>query len=386
MFIAIAVLLPIIGLALQPALGLRGLLIGALLGAMPLMTIVVCGVHEVGHVIGALFSRFRFAGLYVGPLAVARDGASLRMQENRSWSLVGGMAICVPPPGPIRDSRSALAFLAGGPLASALFGAALLALHFAFGLDEVTRRTIDAGRHTVPDFLLGAVTFIGGLCSLLVGVVTLIPNRIGGFTSDGAALRMLWQRGADANAWLTTLALMGDAFDGVRPRHWPAERVAHIAAIDQTSPMATGCHAMALQAAFDRGDRDAVRHHLTQLQAALHKAPAVAQASVRLDEAWLALSEGRVADARTAYEAGASGFIEPYTRCRVHAGVLHAEGHVARARDEAREGLRQLDAAPKPYPGLVIFERETLEALAHGRRVPTVWSDVPARQTAVDVS
>jgi hypothetical protein len=253
------------------------------------------------------------------------------MQPNSSWSLVGGMAICVPPPGSIRDSRSALAFLAGGPLASVLFGAALLALHFAFGLDEVTRRTIDAGRHTVPQFLIGAATFIGGVCSLSVTVVTLIPNRVGGFTSDGAALRMLWQRGADANSWLTTMALMGDAFDGVRPRNWPEERVA--------------------------------------------------QASVRLDEAWHALGEGRVADARTAYDAGASGFVEQYVRCRVHAGVPHAEGHVERAREEAREGLRRLDEAPKPYPGLVIFEREMLVALAEGRKVPTVWPDSPAARS-----
>jgi hypothetical protein len=382
-FVAIAVLLPLIGVALRPALGLRGMLLGALLGLMPLMLIAVCGVHEVGHVIGGLLSRFRFAGLFVGPLSIARDGTRLRMQPNSSWSLVGGMAICVPPPGSIRDSRSALAFLAGGPLASVLFGAALLALHFAFGLDEVTRRTIDAGRHTVPEFLIGATTFIGGVCSLLVTVVTLIPNRVGGFTSDGAALRMLWQRGADANSWLTTMALMGDAFDGVRPRNWPEERVALIAAIDPSSPMASGCHAMALLAAFDRSDRDAVRHHLAQLQAALHKAPAVAQASVRLDEAWHALGEGRVADARTAYDAGASGFVEQYVRCRVHAGVLHAEGHVERAREEAREGLRRLDEAPKPYPGLVIFEREMLVALAEGRKVPTVWPDSPAARSAI---
>jgi hypothetical protein len=89
-----------------------------------------------------------------------------------------------------------------------------------------------------------------------------------------------------------------------------------------------------------------------------------------------------VADARTAYDAGASGFVEQYVRCRVHAGVPHAEGHVERAREEAREGLRRLDEAPKPYPGLVIFEREMLVALAEGRKVPTVWPDSPAARSA----
>jgi hypothetical protein len=370
--LAITVLLPALGMALQPMLGLRALLFGVLFGLLPLILVVVCGVHEVGHVIGGWFAGFRFAGLFVGPLAISRDARGLRVQGNASWALVGGIAICVPPRQRIRDSRAALPFLAGGPVASALFGALLIALHFGFGLDDVTRRTIEAGQHTVTELVVGAVTFLLGVCSLMIAIVTLIPNRFGGFTSDGAAIRMLWQRSPDSTYWLTLLAVMGEAFDGVRPRDWSAEHVAQLERVDDSSPMASGCHGMALQVALDSCNHDGVRHHLARLKAAMHSAPAIAQASVRLDEAWYALSEGRVTDARAEYDAGAAGFVEEYVRCRVHAGVLLAEGHVERACAEARDGLRLLEDAPKPYPGLVIRERELLDALAAGQRVPEV--------------
>jgi hypothetical protein len=270
----------------------------------------------------------------------------------------------------LRDSRQAIAYLAGGPLASAVFGVVMLLLHFGLGYDEVTRRTIVAGQHTVPDLIIGAVTFILGICSLLIAAVTLIPNRVGGFTSDGAALRMLWQRSPDATHWLTVSALMGEAFDGVRPRDWTAERVALLGTIDDASPMAAGCHSMRLQVAVDRDDPDGAADALARLRATMHAAPAIARASLHMAEAWMALTDGRVADARSAYDAGASGFLEPHVRHRVHAAVLFAEGDQAGARAAAAAGLRALESAPQPYPGLVIPEREALEALASGVRVP----------------
>ena len=69
--------------------------LGVLAMLLPGM-LVVLGVHELGHVVGGLLSEHRFIALVVGPFAVSRLGARLKLEWNRVWLFYGGLAMLAP--------------------------------------------------------------------------------------------------------------------------------------------------------------------------------------------------------------------------------------------------------------------------------------------------
>lgn len=350
----------------------------ALVAVMIPGILLVLLAHELGHVAAGLLRGFEFVALICGPLAVSRVDGRLRPEWNRAWSLYGGIAILAPTGGRLPPRRDALVLFAGGPLASLALGTLFVALHYGLELDGVTRRTIVAGTHTFPDLLAGAFTMMVGLSSLLVAVATMIPNAVGGFTSDGAAIRMLLKGGPEADRLQALNALIGAMHAGQRPREWSAELVARAAAVRDGSALESAAASFAHVHALDSGDVAAARGHLARMQAAGARAPAITTGELRLAEAWLAVADGRTAEARSALDASAGTLVEEYDRRRVLAAILLADGKAADGTAAAREGLELMAKEVLPFPGLAAMQREWLTELAAGR-LPAVLTAAGAR-------
>lgn len=343
----------------------------ALLAMMIPGMLLVFYAHELGHVVGGLACGYRFIALICGPFAFSRVGGRLKPEVNRLWSLYGGIAMLAPRGGRLPPTRDAVALFAAGPLASLLLGVVFLALHFGTGLDAVTRRTIMAGTHSVADLLLGGFTLLTGVSSVAIAVVTLIPNAVGGFTSDGAAIRLLLRGGAEAERLQAMSALMGRLAEGARPRDWEPELVQRAAGVEDGSALESGAASFALLHDLDRGDVTSARGRLARMEVASTNAPAIGKGELRLSEAWIAVADRRLADARAAYEQSEGTVVEDYSRRRVLAAILVAEGQGAAGAATAREGLELLAKAETPFAGLSAMESEWLRALAE-ERLPTV--------------
>lgn len=156
---------------------------------MPLLYILVVGVHELGHVAAGSWQRFQFYGLTVGPFAWKPDATGkTRFHWNKSLNLAGGVAIMLPEGA--EDLRHRFMwFAAGGPLAS------LLLVGVAYGLSQLI---------TPPHFvyfLLITISFF----SLAIFIATILPFRAGGFASDGLRILTFARNGPTAAADLAGL-------------------------------------------------------------------------------------------------------------------------------------------------------------------------------------
>jgi hypothetical protein len=209
----------IVGMALGGLAGWRiGLLLKGLgafhlspwmLVALPVIVLLGLALHEAGHVAAGLTGGFEFRLFVAGPLRVERQDGRLRASFNRIAMLWGGIAGCVPKSYGADLAGKMMLFVAGGPLFS-LLGAVCLIPGHSF-----------LHSHTNASFLL--VTF--GMISAALGMMTLLPLSMGGFTSDGMRLAMLLRNRPEGQRW-TAMAALGGLSQTVRPREWPAELMA----------------------------------------------------------------------------------------------------------------------------------------------------------------
>jgi hypothetical protein len=173
--------------------------------AIPIVALLPLALHEAGHIWGGLSAGFRFYMYLAGPLRIERDGDRLRFGFNRIAALWGGAACCVPQAFDKDLRRKMMRFTLGGPLFSVL-GAAVLWPAFAL-------------RDSHAD--ASSVLTMFGAISALLAMVTLVPNRVGGYVSDGARLLMLWRKRPDGERWTALSAVAGLSLVE-RPKDWPA--------------------------------------------------------------------------------------------------------------------------------------------------------------------
>jgi ATP/maltotriose-dependent transcriptional regulator MalT len=87
-----------------------------------------------------------------------------------------------------------------------------------------------------------------------------------------------------------------------------------------------------------------------------------------LAEAWLAVADGRTSEARTAFAQTEGTLVEAFSRRRVLAAILVAEGKADEGMAAARDGLALfMQEADHPFPGAAAMEREWLLELAEGK-------------------
>jgi len=181
---------------------------------MPVLYIFVIGVHELGHVFMGLRQNFQFYGLTVGPLSWKRGpDDKLRFSWNTQLNVAGGVAYMLPH-GPQGLARRFSWYAAGGPLASVVL--ALAAYLLARWLPE----------GSLPEMIMGATCAFSGLIAL----ITLIPMRSGGFSSDGMRILTFSRDTPLARAELLVLQIVSQLRIGIPYAEYPVAELQELAA------------------------------------------------------------------------------------------------------------------------------------------------------------
>jgi hypothetical protein len=303
-----------------------------ILATLPVVYAFCIAVHEAGHVLGGRLVDFRTLLFIVGPLRVERTADGFETGLNRSVALAGGLAAMVPRG--LHDlRRRTVVMVAFGPMASLMVGAQFLVLY------QVASPALLRPDAAFPALLTAMVIAATGILSLLVGIITLIPGRSGGFYSDGARLFRLLRADDAAEREMALVALTGMSMAGTRPRDWDRRLVEQCAGIRDGGPFEVGGLQLAFAHALDSGDIDAARRNL---EAALHRVgqlPRSARSSLLLAAAtFVALYDGDAGRARDLLSHARDGVLAaPHRRRLAEAAVRLAEGDVAGARTAAGE-------------------------------------------------
>ena len=207
------------------AIGAAGAAIGLALGFIPgnfrdnassftpLVEVAVfaaglfCGVllHELGHVAAGLAVGFEFRRILAGPWMLTREtcGYSLRFVPNH---LLGGGYTLMAPRSPERLRRRFSAFLAGGPLTTALL--------------------------FLPIALLPWGPLAGSLllANLILAFCSWTPLEFRGHYTDAKTIQILSRHDAAAERLASVLYLMALDGRGIEPNQWPPQVVTNLAA------------------------------------------------------------------------------------------------------------------------------------------------------------
>lgn len=302
-------------------------------------------VHELGH---AIVGRIRGGFLLryvVGPWRCLRFRSGFRWRRVRSLKGIGGFVQMLLPAGP--GFRSALTWmLLGGPLANLLLaGVALLLLAYA------------------PWWPLRTAALPIALVGVMIGLMNLVPFRVGGFLTDGANLWRIWTDPVALEHSQRLARIARASVDGLRPRGLdPAD----VAALDpDTSTGMERFVALAVHAsvAEDQGRAEDSRMLINRALADWDQLPdgfrqvlavAAAGASAQLDRdavaarEWLAKTEG--------------GLLEDFHIAWVEALIAEVEGKEA----ERLQALERVRSAIDDtiYRGDEKVYRERLAAMA----------------------
>jgi hypothetical protein len=302
--------------------------------------------HELGHALAARLVNWRLLTIAAGPLALRQTPKGPRLAGNplsRAW---GGFVYAIP-----RDDhqlrRRRFVFVAGGPVASLLLAllAALMALATSAGV-------------------LSFVASMVALLSLAIGVMTLVPHRAEGLTSDGGQMLQLWRGGPRVEQRLAIQLLMTALVGGLRPRDLPDALFDR--ALTATEPEeAIGAHHLAYWRDLDRGDVAGAAAHLDVVLAQRVAVPPAAQATFAAEAAYLTARHDPTLDAPATAEAWLKlatprGPADSNYR-RAQAAVHLVNGRPDDARTAADDALRLLERAMDV--GAAEAEREWLLAM-----------------------
>jgi hypothetical protein len=319
------------GIAAVPALELSRGQAATVIVLLPVLWLAAVAVHELGHVLGGRLGGFRTLLFIVGPIRRERTAAGFRWGFNRSIALAGGLAAMMPVG--LHDlRRRTVVMVAAGPLASLIVGTQLLAIYQAAS-PFLFRVAAGFPSHLAALLLLG----LGGM-SLLIGLVTLIPARTGGFYSDGARMLRLRRANDATEREVALIALAGQSMGGLRPREWDRGLVERCAAIADGGPFEVGGRQLAFAHALDHGDVAAARAHLEAALARIEQLPPSSRAPLLYAAATFhGLYDGDAERARSFLAQACDGLLAaPHQRQLAEAAVRLADGDVAGARDAAR--------------------------------------------------
>lgn len=358
-FIALLVLGGLVGWGSDPLLGLFGITFGeasvspwVLIPSLVLSLIFVLAFHEAGHVVGGKLVGFRFLIFIAGPFKLYSTEGGIRLGLNRSLMLAGGLGGTVPTDS--RDlTRRTTVYVAGGPVASLLLTVATFGLLFA----------------APPS--VGIILSTIAVASLLIGVVTLMPNRMGGFVSDGARIKMLLTGGPEAERWCAIGALSGASMAGVRPRDWDKEMIRRSLSPADGSLDDAGASSTAHYHALDLGRVDEAGALLERALAA-ENVPEMMRSQVLLEAAFFHAYFRHDADkARALFSKAKPGKVmDKSLPLRAQAAILLAGGDTEGAREKARESLKMLGGSFNA--GTAKLEREWLEEMLEAGRTSSV--------------
>lgn len=164
--------------------------------------------HELGHLIGGLTQKFRFYKFTVGPFKVEKIKDGLRAGLNLNLNVAGGLTVMLPSSKNFDKKKLAL-FIAGGPIASLLLfiilASSAIILHTFYGSNGIVN-------YIIYFFWMTAVI------TLVLGIMSLIPEEETGLESDGLQLKDLFLGGERALIKQYVMQLSVALWSGTRPR------------------------------------------------------------------------------------------------------------------------------------------------------------------------
>lgn len=195
--------------------------------------------HELGHFALGDVVRFRLFGFGVGPLnwSYASGRWSLQLRSDR---LFGGHTIMIPT-SPKHIRERAMVLTAGGPLASALFGAiGTICLVYIPG----------------PSWpaALGRIAALATGFAIGDFIFNLLPMASEAQYSDGAKLWQLYRRGPWCDFHCAHHYMGLSQTTRLRPRDWPTDMVERAADFAAQLPEPTGSFARTYTHFLDRGE------------------------------------------------------------------------------------------------------------------------------------
>ena len=199
-------------------------------------------VHECGHLLAGWMVGFRFSSIAIGPVAFSLEYGKLKLQIRKGFPAGGyaGMHI-----DGIRRLRRRLAvFVMAGPAANLI--SALLSAPLAKSYRAGTWSTF---------------AYVFAMISVMIGLVNLIPVRLGVMYPDGSRLWMLISSLTKSRRWFSLNALSAQSRRGTRPRAFRCTWLNAAASVDDRSIDDFGGNWLAYVAANDRKDSRAAALH-----------------------------------------------------------------------------------------------------------------------------
>lgn len=287
-------------------------------------------VHEAGHLVAGRIMGFRFGFFAIGPVWLAREGASIRLRWNRLPAAWGGMALAYPTDTRALAARMAF-YAAGGPLASL----ALSVVAFWVG-------------NSIPALTsLSRWAMVLALMSACVLVATVQPFGTGiGVRSDGGKVLLFAANRVKAKEEAAVVALMGLAAAGVRPREWSAELVRTAGAIRSPAALALGAMTLVLRHRLDQGNRLQAEAAVDALLGMYDASPALVRGDAAAEVAfYLAFFRRDVVEAKKFLKDAEPALTEQHRIFRADAAVRLRSSDAAGATRALRKAQAALEHA-----------------------------------------
>ncbi|MBI4926426.1 MAG: hypothetical protein HY835_01580 [Anaerolineae bacterium] len=235
---------------------------------------------------------------------------------------------------------------AGGPLVSLVSGLIGLLVHALW----------------LSGTFWGFASFIFGITSLAIFVVTIFPGKTSGFMTDGAQILSMLRGGEEGEQRALFFILQAESMQGTRPRDYTAAILARLSALKGTPLMNTSAQLIVYYHLLDRGDIQQAEQTLLSLSQHTEELPDVFKKAISLENAFFLAAHRQDATSAQSYLSAAKGaLVEKHSMLRAEVAVLWAQGKM----DEAQDLARQFDqlASRSIDRGSAIAEREWVQAL-----------------------
>lgn len=293
--------------------------------ALPVLSLLVLGMHEVGHLAAGLSQGMRFLLLIVGPFRWHGSANGIRFEWNTNVALMGGLAAAAPTKMDESLRRQLLVLTAGGPVASLLLAIVALGLTSLFG-----------ARGT-------AYCAYTAVLSLGIFVATLIPVHAGGFMSDGMLLLDLHRHGDAVRERTALLQVLAQSIEGVRPREWDVSALNHLATVGMNDPLQrAGAVLYLLSHAMDRHNNADVSRYAAQLEEYISDYPSGFRQAVSIELAISAWLMGDTDAVRRHVAASSGGVVEQSRRLLAHAALARLEARIDDCEHDRRLAISAL--------------------------------------------
>lgn len=196
--------------------------IWAVLISIPIGFYLAIILHELGHVLGGLIMGNDFVFVTAGPLKLSTEEGSLKLSLNKHINLSGGLAMTLPKKVEgFRLRRFVVIF--AGPFFS--FLSALI----CFCLYVFSWPSLSAN---IQVFIL-----LFGLLSLMIFMITIIPQNMNGMMTDGYQLLMILRDDDKAKQYADMLHLTALNQQGKSPSEYPKGILDKYASMSIEKPM-----------------------------------------------------------------------------------------------------------------------------------------------------